>query len=113
MMGQAKKKMMEEEERMYNNAELENFFEVLLEKETLSGAIEGIAKQLTTKGGDSLSEKQKEAIESYLEKYISKIECDRCMNDNVSSLSDFLFVEDNEYGLCPSCEYDREKFMAD
>lgn len=112
-MGQAKKKMMEEEEKMHNNAELENFFKVQLGKETLSGVIEGIAKQLTTKGADSLSEKQKVAIQSYLEKYKSRINCDKCMNGNVSSLSDYLFIEDNEYDLCPLCEYDREKLMND
>jgi len=106
-MGQAKKWMIEQE---YND-DLIEFLRQLLENEKLSGAIEGIAKQILGKGIDSLKGKQKPIIESFVKSYTKSIECERCVNGNVTGLTDYLFIEEN--GLCPMCEYDREKYMND
>lgn len=106
-MGQAKKWMMENE----YNEDLTVFLKQLLEKDQLSGAIEGITKQLIDKGVDSLKGAQKPVIDSFVENYTSKIVCERCSNGNVSVLTDYIFIDEN--GLCPMCEYDREKFMEE
>lgn len=106
-MGQAEQWIMENE----YNGDLTEFLKQLLEKDELSGAIEGIAKQLIGKGVDSLKGAQKPVIDSFVKNYTSKIECERCSNGNVSTLTDYIFIDENS--LCPMCEYDREKFMEE
>lgn len=91
------------------NDDLIDFLTQLLEQDELNGAVEGIAKQVIDKGVELMSEKQKSAIDGFVENYKSKFECERCSNGNVSSLSDYIFLSEND--LCPMCESDREKFM--
>lgn len=106
-MGRAKQQMMDDQ----NNGELVEFLTELFEQDTLFGAIEGITKQILGKGIDSISEKQRAAIDGFVEKYIDDIECETCSNGNVGALTDYNYI--NENGICPTCEYDREKYMKD
>ncbi|PCE62898.1 hypothetical protein [Sediminicola luteus] len=106
-MGLVKQWMFDNE---YNNS-LTEFLRQLLENDQLTGAIEGITKQILDKGIASLKGAQRPVIESFVENYTRNIECERCSNGNLSELTDYLFIEEN--GLCPMCEYDREKFMID
>lgn len=71
----------------------------------------GLHNNLINKGVDSFKGVQKPVIDSLVKKYTSKIECARCNNGNISVLTDYIFIEEN--GLCPMCEYDREKFMKE
>ena len=91
--------------------ELIDFLKKLLEKDELNGAIEGIAKQVIAKGVKSMSEKQTNVINEFVDSYRNQYECERCSNGNVSTLTDYIFIAEN--GLCPMCEYDREKYMQD
>ena len=104
-MGQAKRQMEENEA----NGNLIEFLEELLKQDSLTGALEGIAKQVVDKGIESMTARQNEVIESFVEKFKKDHECDRCSNGNVTSLLDLIFIEEN--GLCPMCEYDKEKYM--
>jgi hypothetical protein len=106
-MGLVKQWMLDNE---YNNS-LTEFLKQLLDNDELSGAIEGITKQILDKGVDSLKGAQRPVIESFVENYTRNIECERCSNGNVAELTDYIFITEN--GLCPMCEYDREKFMED
>lgn len=106
-MGRAKEAMFENEA----NADLINFLKVLLEQDGLTGAIQGIAKFAVANGVKAMSEKQKNAIDSFVENYKSKYECEVCLNGNVSSLTDYVFLSENT--LCPMCDADREKFMSE
>ena len=106
-MGRAKQSMLDNEE----NNDLIDFLKQLIETDEISGVANGIAKQVVDKGVDSMSEKQKSVIDNLVESYRKNNECERCSNGNVGSLTDYLFIAEN--GLCPMCEYDREKFMKD
>lgn len=106
-MGRAKQAMFDNE----NNDDLIEFLKQLIETEEITGVANGIAKQVIDKGVDSMSEKQKSVIDNLVDGYRKKNECKRCSNGNVDSLTDYLFIAKN--GLCPMCEYDREKFMKD
>lgn len=106
-MGRAKQAMFDNEE----NNDLIDFLKQLVETEEISGVANGIAKQVIDKGVNSMSEKQKSVIEKLVEGYRNNNECEMCVNGNVSNLTDYLFIAEN--GLCPMCEYDREKFMKD
>ena len=88
-----------------------DFFKRLKDRDELKGVVEGVAKQAIGKGLNSLSAKQETVLESFINDYSKKNECERCVNGNVSSLTDHIEIADN--GLCPMCEYDREKFMAE
>lgn len=106
-MGQVKEKMIEDEQ----NADIEDFLKEVVERGEIDGVALGIAKQVLGKGVKSMSEKQKNVIDNYIKFYIKDIECDRCLNGNVSVLTDYIFIKEN--GLCPMCNYDKEKFMAE
>lgn len=106
-MGRAKQAMMDNED----NNDLIDFLKQLVETEEITGAANGIAKQVIDKGVDSMSKKQKAVIDNLVDNYKNKNVCERCANGNVSALSDYLFIAEN--GLCPMCEYDRKKFMED
>jgi rubrerythrin len=106
-MGRVKQEMMDNE----YNQDLVDFLKTKLDQDELSGAIQGITKQLVDQGIESLKGNQKSAIESFVEKYSQKFECEVCSNGNVSTLSDYLHIEENS--ICPMCEYDREKYMKD
>jgi len=106
-MGIVKQKMLDDE---YDN-DLINFLKQLLEREELNGAIDGIAKQVVTKGVKSMTGNQKPAIDSFVENYKEEHVCERFSNENVGSLTDYIFIAEN--GLCPACEYDREKYMRE
>jgi len=94
-----------------NNRDLTDFFEELLKRDVLTGAIEGIAKQVEGKGENSLTSRQREVVENFIQAYEKKNHCDRCGNGNVTCLMDLIFIEDNE--LCPICDSDKAKFMKD
>lgn len=106
-MGRVKAEMMENED----NQDLVDFLKTLLEQDYFTDALEGIAKQATSKGIKSLSEKQRAVVDKFVENYKNSNVCERCSNGNTSSLSDYITI--SEIGLCPMCEYDREKFMAE
>jgi hypothetical protein len=106
-MGRAKQAMMDNEE----NNDLIDFLKVLVETDEIKGAANGIAKQVIDKGVDSMSPKQKTVIDNIVEEYKNKNVCERCTNGNVNALTDYLFIAEN--GLCPMCEYDREKIMRE
>lgn len=106
-MGQVKRQMEEDEANGYTI----EFLEELLRKDVLTGALEGIAKQVVDKGMNSMRGKQEEVLNSFIENFRKNHECERCSNDNVTSLTDLIYVEEN--GLCPMCDYDMEKFMRD
>lgn len=108
-MGQVKQRMFEEE----NNADLTDFLKELIEREEIKDVALGIAKQVLDKGVDSMSEKQKNVIENFVDFYTKNVECERCSNGNVTALTDYIFINDNSHGLCSMCEYDREQFMKD
>jgi hypothetical protein len=48
-----------------------------------------------------MSEKQKNVVDTFVENYKMKNQCDRCVNGNISALTDYIVVADN--GLCPMC----------
>ena len=94
-----------------NNRDITDFFEELLKREALTGAIEGIAKQIVGKGENSMTSRQREVVDSFIQAYEKKNHCDRCGNGNVTCLTDLIFIAD--YELCPMCDADREKYMRD
>lgn len=94
-----------------NNQDKIDFLTKIIEREELSGAQEGIAKQAIGKGLSSLSSKQEAILESFINEYRKKNECERCLNGNIGSLSDHIEVA--EEGFCPTCQYDYEKLMAE
>jgi hypothetical protein len=106
-MGRAKEQMLRDE----YDEDFTSFLKTLLEQDRLQGALQGIAKQAISKGVNSLSEKQKEVVDNFIEQYKEKNVCERCSNGNVSSLSDYIEIADD--GLCSMCQYDREKYMRD
>ena len=106
-MGRAKEAMMEDE----NNLGLIEFLEELITRDELEGTVAGITKQVIAKGVNSMSDKQKAVIDKFVEKYKLDYECDICLNGNINRLTDYFNVM--EKGVCPMCEYDREKFMRD
>ncbi|GAB3636738.1 hypothetical protein GCM10027422_23280 [Hymenobacter arcticus] len=106
-MGQAKKIAMEQEE--YSG--VTEFLEELLRRHELNGALAGVAKQVIDKGPSSMSERQKEVMDGYIESYKSKYICSRCDNDNVTSLMDYTEIADE--GMCYACQNDLEKIMRD
>jgi hypothetical protein len=104
-MGRAKQKMMDDE---VDDA-LIDFLKELSQRDELKGALNGIAKQVISKGVKSMSEKQKEVIDNFTTQYKRNHTCERCSNGNISVLSDYIHVAD--YGLCPMCQYDKEQYM--
>lgn len=100
-------------ENIDNSSDQISFLEQLIAREEISGAALGIAKQAISRGIKSLSEKQASVIQKYINGYIRKISCERCLNDNVSQLTDYLFIKENANHFCPMCEYDREKYFRD
>jgi len=106
-MGQMKTRMMEDIE----NEDIIDFLSELVRREDISGAILGIAKQVISKGVSSMSMKQKAAIDSYIERYKKENECEVCININITSLNDYIYISDN--GICPNCEYSRRKYFKD
>lgn len=100
-------------EHINNFTDLINFLEELVRREELEGVAMGIAKLAISKGMESLSAKQASVINNSIIYYIKDIKCERCLNDNVSELMDYIFIKDNAYGFCPMCEHDREKFFKD
>jgi hypothetical protein len=106
-MGQAKKAMMENEE----NNDLIDFLTTLEERDELSGAVAGITKQIKTKGVNSMSQNQEKTINGFVEKYKQANDCEMCLGGNIGSLTEYIYI--NDYGLCPSCQHSKEKFMKD
>ena len=106
-MGQAKQQLMDKAA----DDELVDFFQLLLEREELSGAIEGIAKQIVAKGTESMVGAQNSVVENYVESYKSKHECEVCSNDNVSELTDYINIADE--GVCPMCQSDQERHLRE
>ena len=108
-MGQAKKMLMELEEMGRVNDDIFDFFSELNRREALHGAIAGITAQMLDKGIDTLSEKQREALESYAEDFKYKHPCYPCEHDNTSRLMDYIEIMDD--GMCPSCRASFERFQ--
>ncbi len=106
-MGIAKEMM---EESRFND-EIIEFLEEQLRCDELKGAAEGIAKFAIDNGVEKLSEEQRALIDSELAKFKKEHICERCDNDNVSTISEYIHLKDSD--LCPMCEYDKEKFMRD
>ena len=105
-MGYYKEKMLQEE----SNDDLKEFFRIALERDLLSSPVNGIALQMLDKGVHTLSNKQRYHIDNYVDHY-TNIECEVCQNNNVASLCDFYDI--HEVGICPTCQYNKRKFMED
>ena len=109
-MGQAKKVFSEQVEEKELIRDLINFLSEILPKNELSGAQEGIAKKIVAENGvNSLSEKQKQVIDGFIEYYKRQHTCTICKGYNVSNLNEYIEIADNKEGLCPTCQYDLEK----
>lgn len=93
------------------NDELVEFLKMLLERQELTGVIQGIAKQVTTRGVDSMTDTQRGIVNNYVQSYKSKNECNVCSNDNVSDLTDYIEIADE--GVCATCQRNQEKFLID
>lgn len=106
-MGIVKQQMFDDE----YNQQMKDFLSQLNERDELSGAVLGIYRQLITKGFKSLSELQNKTLKSFSESYSEQNTCSVCENGNIANLTDYIYVADE--GICPMCEYDREKFMRD
>ncbi|MDY3339547.1 hypothetical protein PG279_10220 [Riemerella anatipestifer] len=106
-MGRVKQQMFDDE----FNQDMEFFLKQLDEREEISGAVQGIYKQLRAKGFESLSKSQKNTLDKFTESYKKQNVCEVCENGNISSLTDYIEIADN--GICSMCEYDREKFMSE
>ena len=104
-MGIIKQQMFDNE----RNQDYVDFFKELLNRDELSGAVKGIAKQIVDKGIKSMSKRQETVIENFIQNYQNNNVCIRCSNDNVGYLTDYIFINDNS--LCPQCQYDYDKFM--
>jgi len=102
-MGRAKEIMMENDA----NEEVVDFLKELLRRDAFEGALKGIAKKVISQGIKSMSEKQKSVVDEFIANYKKNHSCERCSNGNISSLSDLIAIEDNSFGLCAMCEYDR------
>ena len=89
-MGQVKNRMFEEE----YNSDLIDFLSAVIEREEIDGVALGIAKQVLDKGVQSMSEKQKKVIDNFVDYYKKGIECEMCMNGNVSNLTDYIFIKE-------------------
>ena len=83
----------------------------MLNRDVFEGALKGIAKQAIGRGIDSLTSKQREIVQRFVDNYEEQNKCPRCSNGNVTSLNDLIYISENE--LCPMCDNDREKFMRD
>ncbi len=105
-MGYYKEKQLQDEA----NDDLKEFYRIALERVLLSPPVDGIALQMLDKGVHTLSNKQRYHIDNYVDNY-TNIKCKVCHNDNVASLCDFYDI--HEIGLCPMCQYDKQKFMED
>lgn len=108
-MGIVKQKMFDDE----YNSNLIGFLKEMIDREEIKDVALGIAKQVISKGVDSMSDKQSKVINIFVESYIKDIECDHCSNGNVTNLTDYIFIKDSSDNLCPMCNYDMEKFMKD
>lgn len=106
-MGFVKQQMLDDEA----HAELVDFLKELDSRDELQGALSGIAKQAIGKGVRSLSDKQKAVIDSFVDNYRRNHTCEMCSNGNVSTLMDYIEIEDE--GICSMCQYDRDKFMRE
>jgi hypothetical protein len=93
--------------------DLVEFLQELIVREEISNAALGIAKQIIGKGYNSLTEPQKNVINKTVDNYTKNINCELCDNDNVSNFMDYIFIQDNKWGYCSMCEYDRERFMEE
>ncbi len=91
--------------------EVMDFLVEIVDREEISGNPLGIAKQALDRGIASLSTKQLNVIQRFIESYQNRNECDVCLNDNVNSFIDSIYVAD--FGTCAVCEEARNKFMAD
>lgn len=91
--------------------EIVDFLRDKSNRSELDGKIDGITKLILDKGMGALKGFQRPAIEDYIDDYKAGIECDMCENRNVSTLNEYLYVED--FGLCPTCENDRDKIMRE
>ena len=106
-MGFIKQRMLDE----VVDQEWERFLKEMLERDELKGALEGIAKQATTKGINSLKPAQLDVVDKYISRYKGNLTCDMCVNGNIGSVMDYIVINDN--GVCPTCEYDKERWMHD
>ena len=105
-MGQAKNKMIDDQ----INDDLSDFLKQLIDREELTGAtLNGIAKQVVSKGVNSLSVRQRAVLDNFITTYKTKNTCERCENDNINDLIDYIHVAED--GICPTCENDYERFM--
>jgi hypothetical protein len=89
----------------------EKFLKEMLERDELKGALEGIAKRATTLGIASLSLRQMEVVEDFIGRYQANLICNMCVNGNIGSALDY--IEINDTGICPTCQYDKERLMRD
>ena len=92
--------------------DLNDFLNHLIRHESIDGPALGIAKKIVSEGINSLSQKQEDIIKKIVQGYM-KYTCERCGNGNVSGLTDYIGIKEDYETLCPSCQYDREKFMKD
>jgi len=109
-MGGAKESMIINEESWTYG--LIDFLEKLIEREEFEkDSHMGIAKQIISKGVKSMSDKQELVIKNLVNKYKKKYSCDLCLNDNVTSLLEYIDIADE--GICPTCESVKQKYMRE
>jgi len=110
-MGQLKKQMMDNDADPDNG--LVEFLSRLSAREEFDGALSGITRQVIAQGPKSMTDSQRRVVEKFVGHYKDRNQCEKCQGGNISTLTDYIEVADNEYGLCPMCEYDRIKIMRD
>ena len=106
-MSQAKENWM----KSLKESDLVDFLEMASNTGEASDVLHGITKQVLNKGLNSLSDKQRIIVDNFVSEYTSNNICDSCRNDNVSSLTDYLFIAQD--GRCPHCEAAYNKFMRE
>lgn len=85
---------------------MEHIAQYVLNQELVSGAAEGISKQVVDKGWSSLSKRQKEVFENYVTP-LAEEKCECCgapiPHNELDSFE----------GICSYCDHSWNKWMAD
>ncbi|HRE77125.1 MAG TPA: hypothetical protein PLL09_04785 [Flavobacterium sp.] len=109
-MGQAKKRMLELE----SENDLEDFLSQILDSNIiLHPAVSGIARQVLDKGVESMSERQKNVIDNFVNNFKNDHSCNGCVDGNIGSLTDYIYIFDNSDNLCPTCQNSWDKLMKE
>jgi len=102
-MGQTKDVWMDNQE----NSDLIDFLENLSDVESPPSII-GIKKQVLNRGINSMTQAQSKTLNDFVQRYKKNNQCNRCGDDNIDHLSDYIFV--SIHGLCPLCQHEWNKY---